>query len=124
MGNPFVHIELATDDVAKAKEFYNGLFDWGLEDVPMGPDMTYTMVNVGEGVGGGMMKNPAPGVPSHWLAYANVDDVAASTAKAKELGANVLMDKTEVPGHGWFSVIQDPTGAAIGLWQGSGEKKD
>ena len=34
MGNPFVHIELQTKDLAKAKEFYSKLFDWKLEDMP------------------------------------------------------------------------------------------
>jgi hypothetical protein len=27
------------------------------------------------------------------------------------------MDVTEVPNFGWFSVIVDPTGAALGLWK-------
>lgn len=121
MGNPFCHIELQTTDTAKAKEFYKGLLDWGLEDMPMGPE-TYTMISVGEGVGGGIMKNPVPNIPSHWLAYIQVDDVGGYTDKAKGLGATVLMEKTEVPNFGWFSVIQDPTGAAVGLWQGMGKK--
>jgi hypothetical protein len=30
MANPFVHIELAITDVAKAKEFYGNLFNWEL----------------------------------------------------------------------------------------------
>ena len=30
MANPFVHVELMTTDVAKAKEFYTGVFDWQL----------------------------------------------------------------------------------------------
>ena len=47
----------------------------------------------------------------------NVDDVKASTAKAKSLGAQVMRDVTEVPGMGWFSIIADPTGAHLGLWQ-------
>ncbi|MDA0337541.1 MAG: VOC family protein [bacterium] len=51
MANPFVHIELSTDDVAKAKKFYRGVFDWKLADMPMGPDMVYTMIDVGKGVG-------------------------------------------------------------------------
>jgi predicted enzyme related to lactoylglutathione lyase len=51
MGNPFVHVELTSNDVGKAKTFYNTLFDWKLEDMPMG-DMTYTMIKVGEGTGG------------------------------------------------------------------------
>ena len=116
MGNPFVHVELMSNDVGKAKTFYGKLFDWTLDDVPMG-DMTYTMIKVGEGTGGGMMKNPIPGAPSAWMAYVLVDDVKAATAKAKSLGATVTKDATEVMGAGIFSIITDPTGAMLGLWQ-------
>ncbi|MFZ1548641.1 MAG: VOC family protein [Candidatus Nitrotoga sp.] len=118
MANPFVHIELQTGDVAKAKEFYSKLFDWKLEDLPMpGGSGTYTMINVGEGTGGGMMTSPAPGVPPQWLAYIGVDDVAASTAKAKLLGATVVQDVMEVGSYGWMSIIVDPTGATFALWK-------
>lgn len=117
MANPFVHVELATTDLAKAKNFYGKLFDWQLEDVPMGDLGTYTMIRVGNGTGGGIMKHPMPDAPSSWLAYVSVDDVNASTQKAKSLGATVLKDVTEVPGAGWFSIIVDPTGAALGLWK-------
>lgn len=34
MGNPFVHIELLTQDVEKSKKFYSGLFDCELEELP------------------------------------------------------------------------------------------
>ena len=117
MPNPFVHVELNTTDLKKAKDFYSKLFSWKLEEMPMGDMGTYTMVNVGEGTGGGMMKNPVPGAPSTWLAYVLVDDVAAATKKAKSLGATIMKDVTEVPGAGWFSVIADPTGAHFGLWK-------
>lgn len=63
------------------------------------------------------MKHPMPGAPSAWLSYVEVDDVKASTAKAKELGAQIIVDVTEVMGKGWFSILVDPTGAALGLWQ-------
>jgi predicted enzyme related to lactoylglutathione lyase len=49
MANPFVHVELQTTDVEKAKDFYNRLFDWQLEDIP---GMEYTMIKVDEGTGG------------------------------------------------------------------------
>src|SRR5580765_5171967 len=104
MANPFVHVELNTTDVAKAKGFYGKLFGWKLEDVPM-ENMTYTMVDVGEGTGGGIMKQMMPGAPSFWMAYALVDDVAAATRKAKSLGATVMKDVTEVKGMGSFSII-------------------
>jgi uncharacterized protein len=116
MPNPFVHVELNTTDVDKAKDFYGKLFDWKLEDVPIG-DMTYTMVRVGTGTEGGILKNPMPGVPSFWLAYVLVDDIQAATAKAKSLGAAIIRDAMEVPGMGWLSIIKDPTGAGLGLWK-------
>jgi predicted enzyme related to lactoylglutathione lyase len=117
MGNPFVHVELNTTDVQKAKAFYGKLFDWKLEDTPMGGGSSYTMIEVGQGTGGGMMKHPVPGAPSAWLAYVAVDDVAAATQKAKSLGATIMKDVTEIPGVGWFSVITDPTGATLALWK-------
>ena len=116
MANPFVHVELNTADVAKAKSFYGKLFDWKLEEVPM-PEGSYTMIQVGEGTGGGLMKHPIPGAPSAWLAYVLVDDVKAATSKAKSLGATVMKDVTEVMEMGWFSIITDPTGAVLGMWQ-------
>ncbi|MBV9646021.1 MAG: VOC family protein, partial [Candidatus Eremiobacteraeota bacterium] len=118
MANPFVHVELNTNDVAKAKAFYGSLFDWKLDDMPMGGDNVYTMIGVGDGTGGGMMKNPMPGAPSMWMAYVNVDDVKGATEKARSLGASVCRDVTEIPGYGAFSIIADPTGAMFGLWQG------
>jgi len=114
MANPFVHVELATNDLAKAREFYTGLFDWQLEEVP---GMDYTLIKVGDGTGGGMMKNPVPGTPSYWIAYVLVDDVAVAAGKAASLGGTVCKGVTEVPGIGWFSVITDPTGATLALWQ-------
>ncbi len=117
MANLFVHVELATNDIDKAKSFYRPLFDWKLNDMDMGGGMTYTLIEVGEGTGGGMMKHPMPGAPSAWLAYVNVDNVAAATAAAASLGATILREVTEVPNAGSFSIIVDPTGAMLGLWQ-------
>ena len=121
MANPFVHVELATTDVAKAKGFYGKLFDWKFDEMPM-PEGTYTLINVGEGVGGGMMKHPMPGAPSMWMAYTLVDDIEAATQKAKSLGAQVMRDVTPVQDMGWFSIIVDPTGAHLGLWQAKARK--
>src|SRR5580765_2664246 len=113
MANAFVHTELNTTDVAKAKGFYGKLFDWKLEDLPMDGG-SYTMIKIGEGTAGGIMDNPIAGAPSFWLTYVLVDDIEASTAKARSLGATVMKDVTEVMGMGWLSVIVDPTGAALG----------
>ena len=122
MGNPFVHIELSTNDLDKAKKFYSALLDWKLIDMPMPDGGTYTMIDVGEGTGGGMMKHPMPGAPSMWMAYVQVDNLDAATKKAEQLGAKVIKEKTEVPGFGWFSMIVDPTGAMLALWEAKPRK--
>ena len=117
MGNPFVHVELNTTDVDKAKTFYRGLFDWKLEDTDVGGGMNYTMVQVGEGTGGGMMKQMMPGAPSAWLPYVAVDDIQEATKKARSLGASIKKNVTSVMDMGWLSILVDPTGAMLGLWQ-------
>jgi predicted enzyme related to lactoylglutathione lyase len=117
MANPFVHVELNTTDVAKAKGFYSQLFAWKMEDMPMEGGETYTIINVDEGTGGGLMKHPMPGAPSIWLAYVLVDDIDATTKKVKALGGTVKKEKSEVPGMGWLAIIVDPTGATLGLWK-------
>jgi len=117
MSNPFVHVELQTTDLKKARDFYSKLFDWKLEDAQVPGFGTYTMIGVGEGTGGGMMAGTTPGAPSSWVSYVDVSDVASATRKAKELGAKVLVDTMAVADMGKFSIITDPTRATLGLWQ-------
>jgi hypothetical protein len=63
------------------------------------------------------MKTVQPDSPSYWMAYVLVDDAAVATEKARNLGAQVCKEVTEIPGMGWFSVITDPTGATVAMWQ-------
>jgi uncharacterized protein len=118
MANPFVHVELHTKDLPKARQFYESLFGWELKDMPMPGGGSYTLIGVGEGVGGGMMADKD--LPPHWLAYVGVDDVRAKTAQARTLGAAVLQDVMEVGEYGTMSVIRDPSGAVVALWQPKG----
>jgi len=64
-----------------------------------------------------MMTHPVSGAPSAWLACLLVDDIKAATECARSLGAKIMRDVTEVMGMGWLSILIDPTGAALGLWQ-------
>lgn len=114
MPNPFIHVELQTRDLDKAKTFYAALFDWRLEDVP---GLGYTMIEVGEGTGGGMMQAKSPDTPAHWIPFIAVDDVRATTDRVIALGGRIHKGPSEVPGYGWYSVITDPTGAMFGIWK-------
>jgi predicted enzyme related to lactoylglutathione lyase len=115
MANPFVHLELCTPDTAKAKEFYSGLFGWNFTDNDMGGGMIYSTFKPDSGPGGGIFTTPD--VPNAWLAYVGVDDIDAATEKAKSLGATIHREPSEIPNVGWFSVLADPTGATIALFQ-------
>lgn len=112
----FTHIELNTHDPAAAKDFYAQVFpDWKFEEMPS-PAGPYTVIKPANGTGGGLFKNPMPNVPSFWLPYIQVADIKASTAKAASLGAKIIRENHDV-GVGWISILADPTGAAIGLFQ-------
>lgn len=116
MGNPFVYVQLRSQDLPAAKRFYRELLDWELQEAP-GGDAAYTEIVVGEGTAGGMMSCPAPEAPSHWLPYIGVHDVEEVTRRAEELGGRVILQPTEVPGKGRYSIVLDPSGASVAFWQ-------
>ena len=118
MSNPFAYAELHTDAPAAAKTFYAQLLSWRMADAPKSDGSsqgTYTEIQPGEGFPAGLTENRYGG-ESHWLPYIKVDDLSASTARAKTLGARVLVESQAIP-EGRFSVLVDPTGARFGLWQ-------
>ncbi len=111
----FVHMELNTGEPQRAREFYGKLFGWKMRDVPMGDGSTYTLI---EEIGG-IQQKPMPDAPTKWVGYVGVESVDASVAKIKALGGTVFMERTEVPGMGWFAVAADPTGGTFAIWEPS-----
>ena len=114
MANPFVHLELCTSDTAKAREFYSKLFGWNFTDSDMG-GMIYSMFKPDSGPGGGIFS--MPNMPTFWMAYVGVADIDTATEKAKSLGAKIHKGPQEIPTVGWFTILVDPTGATIALFQ-------
>jgi predicted enzyme related to lactoylglutathione lyase len=117
----FCWVELATTDTAAAKDFYTELFGWGTNDIPMGPNSFYTMLQIdGKDVAALYELNSEQreqGLPPHWMSYVAVASADSVTEKVEPLGATVLAGPMDVPGAGRVALIQDPTGAALGLWQ-------
>lgn len=111
--------ELMTSDANKAKEFYRSLFGWEFQSREVDGG-TYHMIKAGGKEGGGLMQIPADEagkIPSHWMTYIYVDDMDDSVAKAQKLGAKIVVPATAVEDFGRFAILQDPTGAHLGLWQ-------
>ena len=57
------------------------------------------------------------GVPSHWSNFVTVDDVDALADVVTANGGTILYGPGDVFDSGRMVQIQDPTGAALGLWQ-------
>jgi predicted enzyme related to lactoylglutathione lyase len=111
----FVWNELSTSDLAKSKAFYAEVFGWG-----WGGSDEYTEAQVhGRTIGGVMPRPPTmpAEVPDSWLVYFGTADVDGDTKKAADLGATVVVEPTDIPSTGRFSVLVDPQGAAFGLFQ-------
>ena len=117
MRNKITWLEVASTDIPASAEFYTRLFDW-----PIVTDATadYTMTSFGEeepGIGFSPVDETQGITPGSVLVYVDVDDVDASLARARELGAPIYMDKTEVPTVGWIAIVGDPGGNRIGMMQ-------
>jgi predicted enzyme related to lactoylglutathione lyase len=110
----FLWDELRTSDLDGAKRFYGEVFGWTAGDVEV-EGQSYTLFQLGETSVAGCSTAAGEGTPPHWAPYLATDDVDASTAKAKELGATVYLEPTSMQGVGRFSALGDPTGAPFGL---------
>ncbi|MHB1342758.1 MAG: VOC family protein [Thermoleophilia bacterium] len=114
--------DLTTRDPEKAADFYSKWVGWDIKPMDAGPT-PYWQVHV-DGVGeGGIMPMPdmMPAVvPAFWMPYFGTTDAAASVAKAKELGANVQVEPTQVADMLIFAVVTDPAGATFALLQAFG----
>jgi len=113
----FCWADLSTKDVAAAAKFYSDVFGWQI--APGEHDNSgYLHIKNGENFIGGVppAEHQNPNAPPHWMLYFYVTSVADSTAKAKELGANVYMGPVTIDKVGDMSVIADPQGAAFALF--------
>jgi len=117
MANPFTYLELHSTDAAKAKAFYTELFGWKTKDTPIPGLGHYTEIDTEGGPGAGLMPQQEPGARSAWLAYVNVPKLDESVARATKLGAKVTTPRTEIKGVGWFVIIEDPSGARLGIFE-------
>jgi len=109
--------DLSTPDTKRASDFYSALFGWQImadEKDKSG----YLHIKNGEHFIGGIppAAHRPPGVPPHWLAYFWVDDVDASAAKAKQMGAKLCVLPMTIENVGRMAVIADPQGAVFAIF--------
>ena len=119
----FCWTDLSTPDPDGVRPFYESLFGWSSEETPGAGGQPYTVFSLGDDRVAGMMSRPPEHMdsasPPVWSSYVAVDDVDGVTARARELGGSVELEPVEVPGAGRMSVLRDPTGGVLCLWEAS-----
>jgi predicted enzyme related to lactoylglutathione lyase len=103
--------ELATNDPARARDFYTGLFGWRADVMNMGMEYTVFNGDTGPLAGAYALTPEMEGMPVCWLPYFAVEDPDTMAEKAISLGATVLKGPEDIPGIGRFAMIRDPQGA-------------
>jgi uncharacterized protein len=114
--------ELNTKNLGAAGEFYQGLFGWELEQSKT-TEMAYKEIHCDNKSVGGMLEitdcwgENWEKIPSNWMTYIAVDDIAESVEKIKKFGGSVRVETFDAPGVGRMSVVLDPSGIAFSVIQ-------
>jgi predicted enzyme related to lactoylglutathione lyase len=109
--------QLNTNDPDGARGFYEAVFRWRFDFVGS-DDNPYWGIYNDDRLNAGMMPLP-PGLeaPPHWLVYFGSESVDDDAGRIEELGGQVLVPPTDVPG-GRFITAQDPQGGVFAQFSG------
>jgi len=111
--SPVVHLELHTDDLARAHAFYAELCGWLGRQIDTRHG-SYLALELGDRLGGGIVECQTR--RSLWLPYVEVAEIKHAMERARRLGASVLLEPREGPA-GWRGVVATRTGGEIAFWQ-------
>ena len=106
-----VHLELHTDDVERAQDFYRSLLGWRVRARSVGGP-AYRSLDIG--LSAGMVGCGA--TPAVWIPYVEVDDLAAATRCAVAHGAELTLAPRSGPG-GRRSVVRSLVLGNLALWE-------
>jgi predicted enzyme related to lactoylglutathione lyase len=119
--------ELMTTDIDRASRFYGDVMGWTAVKVskadprraPEPGERSYTVFRKGEETVCGVFKMDesefGAKIPDYWFTYVSVANVDDACAKVAEQGGQVLRPPRDVPYVGRIAVIQDPSGAVVGI---------
>lgn len=109
------YIEIVTPDVKQMCELFTNSYGWKFQPVNPALGNAYTA----ELPGGLLYGIRAPLHPAEKpiiRTYLRVNDLNGSVESAAKQGANILLDRMELPGHGVIAIF-DLGGIEQGLWQ-------
>ncbi|MFY0625791.1 MAG: VOC family protein [Reichenbachiella sp.] len=117
MNNLVQWFEIATNDLERAKTFYNKVFDIEFQFIEM-PDSKMYMFGAPDAVGAaGCLLHSTESKPSSdgAVIYFSCEDVAIQAKRVEEAGGKLLFPKTDIGEFGFFAQFIDSEGNRIGL---------
>ena len=113
--------DLTVSNADEIRKFYEAVVGWTHTPVEMGDYQDFCMNKPGDGqtvAGICHARGENAELPSQWLVYVIVKELAQSIAECESRGGKVLQDPRSLSG-GRFAVIQDPAGACLALFEQS-----
>ncbi|HET6877372.1 MAG TPA: VOC family protein [Jatrophihabitans sp.] len=110
-------IELTTNHADRSREFYPALFGWTAEEPSPEFGGYFMFFKDGVPIAGGMPVPDGMALPDSWNVYLNVEDARKTLEVATAHRASITVEAMDVADLGTSAVIDDPSGARIGLWQ-------
>ena len=107
--------ELHTSDPLKAVAFYEKVIGYSHKSMNMGPGEAYHVLGRDGVDRAGVTPLLQKGAKPNWLPYVAVDDVDATIARARKLGATIPMEPEDIPEVGRLCPLIDPTGAPLAV---------
>jgi predicted enzyme related to lactoylglutathione lyase len=104
-----------TSDADAAKEFYTALLGWAYDDQSAGENVVYSMATRDGKYVAALYSDDSQ--PPHWNCYVTVASVDDAAATAGDAGGTVIAEPFDVMEVGRMTVVGDPTGAVLCLWE-------
>jgi hypothetical protein len=103
---------LSTHDAGRARAFYTSVLPWTQVDDGM-------PMYVAQGGPVADIESASPGQPASWLTHVAVTSLDESRAKVESLGGSIVLPERAIPGVGRLSLITDPDGALLSIFEAS-----
>jgi hypothetical protein len=116
--NPVGWFEIPVSDMARARAFYEHVFELELDERRMGEELMawFPMERDVVGAAGSLIKTEGHR-PSRdgVLVYFTAPDINAALDRVREKGGEVLVERTSIGEYGFVALIVDTEGNRIGL---------
>jgi uncharacterized protein len=118
MKNAINWFEIPVKDFARAKSFYETLFDEPVTEIPH-PTLKYGMLpsDMQQGVGGGIVQGEGfePSDKGAVIYLNGGDDLAVPLSKIEKAGGKIIMPKTSIGENGFMAHFLDTEGNKVAL---------